>query len=46
VDDGYVEPPFVAGSSQQGQLTAPFLFDEAFRPKPAYNAMADVLRRR
>jgi len=25
---------------------APVLFDEAFRPKPAYEALADVLRSR
>ena len=27
-------------------FAAPLLFDEAFRPKPAYEALADVLRRR
>jgi endo-1,4-beta-xylanase len=49
VDDGnYAEPPALArrGSSQQGQWAAALLFDAAFRPKPAYNALADVLRRR
>jgi endo-1,4-beta-xylanase len=49
VDDGnYALPPFLAreGVLPQGEWTAPLLFDESFRPKPAYEALAEVLRRR
>jgi GH35 family endo-1,4-beta-xylanase len=35
-----------ARSAQQGQpWEQPLPFDEAFRPKPAYNAMIEALRR-
>jgi endo-1,4-beta-xylanase len=45
-DDGnWSEPPSLAraGSPLQGQLTAPLLFDAAFRPKAAYEAIAAAL---
>jgi endo-1,4-beta-xylanase len=47
-DGGYALPPYLAreGVIAQGTWAAPLLFDEAFRPKPAYEALADVLRRR
>jgi endo-1,4-beta-xylanase len=47
-DSLYSEPPFLArtGSDQQGQWAAAVLFDEAFRPKPAYDALAAALRAR
>jgi GH35 family endo-1,4-beta-xylanase len=49
VDDGHwAEPPHLArtNSPLQGQWVAPLLFDEAFRPKPAYDAAAAALRAR
>ena len=49
VDDGHwAEPAFLARthSPLQGQWVAPLLFDEAFRPKPAYDAVAAALRAR
>jgi len=46
-DGGYALPPFLAreGVTAQGQWAAALLFDESFRPKPAYEALAEVLRR-
>jgi endo-1,4-beta-xylanase len=48
VDSQYSEPPWLAhtGSNQQGQWTAPLLFDEALRSKPVYDALAAALRAR
>jgi endo-1,4-beta-xylanase len=47
-DGGYALPPFLAreGVIAQGEWTAPLLFDESFRPKSAYEALAEVLRKR
>jgi endo-1,4-beta-xylanase len=48
-DDGnWAEPPALAraGSPQSGRTASPLLFDEAFRPKAAYEALAAALRPR
>jgi endo-1,4-beta-xylanase len=47
-DGDYADPPYLVRQDSRalGTYAAPLLFDEAFRPKPAYDALAEVLRRR
>jgi endo-1,4-beta-xylanase len=46
-DGDYSDPPYLVRQDASAEgYAAPLLFDEAFRPKPAYEALAEVLRKR
>ena len=46
-DGDYADPPWLLRQDANAEgYEAPLLFDEALRPKPAYEALAEVLRRR
>ena len=46
-DGDYADPPYLLRQDASAEgYAAPLLFDEEFRPKPAYEALAEVLRRR